>query len=590
MKPPGGAVRALGLLLLLSSAQASAAQFVVETTADSGPGSLRQAILNANANPGSTIVFSIGSGLQTIQPATELPLLISGTIDGTTQPGYGLGLPPPPMIQIDGSLLPPSSDCLKLGNGSAAVVVEALLVNRCPHAGIRTAGSVTLRRSWIGVDANGVTPRPNQIGIHVSTSGATIGGNSENSGIPPNVISGNSAIGILMNAGATVTGNYIGTSPNLTVAVPNLVAGVSVENTSNVEVGGGLANYISGNGDSGVLIRSSSIVGIRGNVIGSSDGFQPVGTQRVGIRVENSSDALIGGLPTQNNISFNTDVGVAIDSASQRVQLTQNSIYSNGFGIDLDFVAKPAQSRVTPNDPLDADVGANLLQNFPVVEVAFAEGATTTVRGSLHSKPGSTYRIEIFSAGACNGSGYGEGSTFAGSTQVHTDAQGNASFAEVVNYQLFGGAVSATATDESGNTSEFSACKIVTEPPAQKFFTLTPCRVRDTREAGGPLNGATGPSSRRFISLAGVCGIPVTARSVSANITVAEPTAVGHLMVFAPDDFNPPTASLINFTVGRTRANNALLKLSTDTFRTIQVQNVSLGSVHVILDVNGYFE
>ena len=64
--------------------------FTVLNTLDSGPGSLRQANLDANSSPGlDTIRFQIASGLQTIQPTSALPTLTDPVlIDGTTQPGY----------------------------------------------------------------------------------------------------------------------------------------------------------------------------------------------------------------------------------------------------------------------------------------------------------------------------------------------------------------------------------------------------------------------------------------------------------------------------------------------------------------------
>src|SRR5262245_45619782 len=66
------------------------ATFLVNTTADSGAGSLRQAILDSNANAGAdTIDFSIGSGPQTIAVLSALPAITeSVAIDATTQPGY----------------------------------------------------------------------------------------------------------------------------------------------------------------------------------------------------------------------------------------------------------------------------------------------------------------------------------------------------------------------------------------------------------------------------------------------------------------------------------------------------------------------
>src|SRR5690349_19491198 len=81
--------------------------FTVTTTADTGAGSLRQALLDANANPGlDTIAFRIASGVQTIRPASVLPSVTDPVvIDGTTQPGWTNN----PIIVLDGSGLGPVS-------------------------------------------------------------------------------------------------------------------------------------------------------------------------------------------------------------------------------------------------------------------------------------------------------------------------------------------------------------------------------------------------------------------------------------------------------------------------------------------------
>src|SRR5947207_15548138 len=79
-----------GLVLCLAAVPLAAATFTVMNTNDSGPGSLRQAILDANGNPGTdAIAFDIpGPGVHTIQPATPLPTITEAvTIDGYTQPG-----------------------------------------------------------------------------------------------------------------------------------------------------------------------------------------------------------------------------------------------------------------------------------------------------------------------------------------------------------------------------------------------------------------------------------------------------------------------------------------------------------------------
>jgi hypothetical protein len=124
---------------------------------------------------------------------------------------------------------------------------------------------------------------------------------------------------------------------------------------------------------------------------------------------------------------------------------------------------------------------------------------------------------------------------------------------------------------------------------ARDFFTVTPCRVFDTRDPAGPWGGPSlvGGQDRTF-AIAGRCGIPSTARAVSVNVTVTGPTAPGFLTLF-PGGGPPPLASTINFRAGQTRANNAVVTLGGAGDIVVRAGMAS-GNVHVILDVNGYFD
>jgi hypothetical protein len=116
------------------------------------------------------------------------------------------------------------------------------------------------------------------------------------------------------------------------------------------------------------------------------------------------------------------------------------------------------------------------------------------------------------------------------------------------------------------------------------FYTVTPCRLADTRNAvgGGP---ALAPNSTRsFPVTGGVCHIPSTAAAVSVNLTAVVPTAFGHLTLYPGNSVSVPLASSINFAPGVTRANNALVSLATDGTGTIKVKNGSAGFVHFVLD------
>jgi VCBS repeat protein/FG-GAP repeat protein len=127
--------------------------------------------------------------------------------------------------------------------------------------------------------------------------------------------------------------------------------------------------------------------------------------------------------------------------------------------------------------------------------------------------------------------------------------------------------------------------------PAQSFFTLTPCRVADSRQPGNLTYGgpAYGPGEQRTITFTGVCNIPSTARAVSLNVTVTAGAAGGDLRIFPGGDGAPPSSS-INWSVGQTRSNNAIVPLSFDGRGHLTVQADTVGQVDVILDVNGYFK
>jgi hypothetical protein len=85
------------------------------------------------------------------------------------------------------------------------------------------------------------------------------------------------------------------------------------------------------------------------------------------------------------------------------------------------------------------------------------------------------------------------------------------------------------------------------------------------------------------------CGIPLSATAISVNVTVTEAPTAGYVGLY-PGDIAWPGVSTINFAAGQTRANNAVAQLSGDGTATLAVRNGSAGTVHFILDVNGYFQ
>jgi hypothetical protein len=124
--------------------------------------------------------------------------------------------------------------------------------------------------------------------------------------------------------------------------------------------------------------------------------------------------------------------------------------------------------------------------------------------------------------------------------------------------------------------------------PSYDYYTLSPCRLVDTRLANGPLGGpALQPNAIRTFTLAGTCGVPVGAKAVSLNLAVTQPAVTGFLRMY-PADQGVPLASAINFVAGQTLANNAILPI--DATGAIKVKTDSAGTVHLILDVTGYFQ
>jgi hypothetical protein len=122
------------------------------------------------------------------------------------------------------------------------------------------------------------------------------------------------------------------------------------------------------------------------------------------------------------------------------------------------------------------------------------------------------------------------------------------------------------------------------------FYTLAPCRLLDTRLATGPYGGPAIPATgERVVTAAGRCGIPSSAKAVSLNVAAVTPTAVGNLRFF-PGDGTAPNTSTLNFAAGQTRANNAIVMLASSGSGTLALRNSSAASVHVVIDVNGYFE
>jgi hypothetical protein len=316
--------------------------FTVLNINDSGPGSLRQAILDSNATPTqlNTIDFSIDSGVETISLRSALPTITAAMVlDGTTQPGFA----GTPLIVLDGGSAGAGVIGLTITAGNSAV--EDLVIDNFQGGGIalQIAGDNLIAGNYIGVDGTGAAAGNGGAGIAItgSSSNNTIGGTTASAG---NVISGNTADGVFIGGGSTtgnqVLGNYIGTDITGTAAVPNdtgvtLGGGIYILGSPGNVIGGttstpgtGPGNLISGNRNAGILILGTTATGnlIEGNLIGTDvSGMSALGnglsTAFAGIRIA-AADNTVGGTATGagNVVSANGGSGVATSAAGTVVQ------------------------------------------------------------------------------------------------------------------------------------------------------------------------------------------------------------------------------------------------------------------------------
>jgi hypothetical protein len=297
----------LAALCLVSASVLSANTYTVTNTNDTGAGSLRQAITDANANPGADLIhFSItGSGVHTIAPASALPQITDAvTIDGYTQAGSSANTNNPDqgtnaqiMIEIDGTGVPFPSSVLEFVAGSAGSVVKGLAINRAQfRAAIAILGvaNVTVQGCFLGTDPTGTSVPVSQtygILIDQNATNAKIGGTSP---ADRNLLSGGVQAGIAFGDelaqggdGHLIQGNLIGTNAAGTGALGNREGIDIAAATTNSTIGGVTAaarNVISGNTDRGIIISHSiGAANITGNVIqGNYIGADVTGTLALG--------------------------------------------------------------------------------------------------------------------------------------------------------------------------------------------------------------------------------------------------------------------------------------------------------------------
>lgn len=321
----------------------AAASLVVVNTNDSGPGSLRQAILDANFSAGDDVItFDIpGPGPHTIVPATPLPAIrqnVTGeggsvVIDGTSEPDYA----GTPIVELSGALVGTSGTGLAIG--ADGCVVRGLVINRFGtgiffSTDFGTAIGGFVEGNYIGTDVTGTLDLGNEVGIQLGlgiVSAAvqiTVGGTAM---AARNVVSGND-IGISLSAGGhLILGNFIGTDASGTLPLGNAGPAVSMSSAGSIEVGGlqpGARNIISGNGGPGFTFFESGPILIAGNFIGTDvSGERALGNGSHGIDAPDSELTISG-----NVISANAGHGIFSPTILASLDILNNRIGTNSAG------------------------------------------------------------------------------------------------------------------------------------------------------------------------------------------------------------------------------------------------------------------
>jgi hypothetical protein len=364
--------------------------------------------------------------------------------------------------------------------------------------------------NFIGTDVSGNSAIPNTIaGVGIVNAPAnTMGG----SAAARNLISGNATNGIYITSNSAtanvIQGNYIGVNSSGTAAIANgfllplvqIAGGIDISAAPATIIGGsnpGEGNLISGNLRDAICIgepgASNSV--ILGNLIGvQADGTSPLGNEWNAVEITfdasgvgGGSGTVIGGsAPGEGNVmayaTLGERSGVRIRTPTAgplntNILVRGNSIYANGgsgnSGLAITIGPKVSPLSPNANDGCDADDGANHLQNFPVLNVAYSDTAHTVVTGTLNSTANKIFLLQFYKNSAAL-PGNVQGQTFLGDATITTAAGCSTNFSATLNTtSTIGDLITATATDATNNTSEFSAAIAVAARPRLNFTSST---------------------------------------------------------------------------------------------------------------------
>lgn len=470
--------------------------FIVTTAVDNGSnasptaGSLRAGIKAANSAGGPYLIkFNIAAScpfLITMNSTPMLDIVGNVTIDGTTQPGWqGNSEFGRFDATLCGVVYSSSAAAYAFRVPSSAPASARLVVKGLMFAGFSEAAVVLAGGDNHRVQGNQFGGIPftvaNAQGIKVTTgAGNTMIGSASDPELA-NMISGSTASGITLDSvagGNTVAGNLIGFAADGIAGLGNGANGIFVFNSPSNLI---QYNYVGYNQQDGVGISGVGSTNNRvvNNLIGKSayfsltedagnlgDGVE-VGFGATNTFVGASESGTVGGNIVANNDGAGVRVSAVGSTFASRTRVLANTMYANtGLDIDLGSVGPTANVATNPaNAP-------NHAQNYPELSTAQLQvtggSAQFIVDGSLHSAPNAVFRVDVYWDFACGGEPGGRGEAYddVGHAEVFTDASGNATFQlSLSTAHTSPGAISATATNAIGETSEIGNCIAVSTSP-----------------------------------------------------------------------------------------------------------------------------
>lgn len=470
---------------------------VVVNNNDSGAGSLRQAVHNANLNGGGNITFAIpGPCPRLIALASPLePITTAVTIDATTQPGSTTNTSPTAFdANLCVALVPANigmANALKVASDApdaASLTVRGLFFGAFNQPLMLLGGNDhrIVGNQFGGTIGGAAIPGAtlNAISIGANASGSLIVGGDNPA--DRNVIGGaNNPVGAGISVQGSISGcqivnNLVGLDADGLTARPN-TTGINL-NGSGCELRGNRIAYsyhdgIWVQGDNNMLVRN--VIGRDANGQAAQNGGL-YGESFIGwgIRVSGSGNTIglgngyaYDGQYHANDVRYNAQGGIGITDGSGNVVrgnvVTDNGIVHDGQAMDIDL----GGDGITPNFMPNPGTGPNGLQNHPqITGIAYGSApnlgqanVTATIGGILHAAPGQ-YRVDVyFAQSSCEVDGRGHAENYIANTTVVIGPGATAqTFAAPAVLPVYFPPASlvANATDSAGNSSELGPCVV----------------------------------------------------------------------------------------------------------------------------------